>query len=165
MAYLIKDDYTRLIALDHLTEILNQAAMTSAFSSDQILLNAQNMAVAEVKRYLNKLFEIDAELAKTNSDPARNENIVRCIIVIALYNLHFTVNPRDIPEIREKDYKMCREDLSACRDGILDFGLAAKPSDETDGMDRTDIKSARKFISKPFSDPLVTSSDNNPYGA
>ncbi len=152
MAYLVKDDYTRLIAVTHLDEILAQAAESSGFSTATCLTNAMNMAMAEVKAYLNKLFEMDTEFALTTG---RNENVMRAVIHIALFNLHFTINPHDVPEMRRKAYEALtgpKGELAAVRDGMLDWGLTAKAETVTEGMGRTEIGSARKFISKPFND-------------
>lgn len=158
MAYLIKDDYTRLISLVHLNEVIEQAAETSGVSPDQIFTNAFNMAKAEVLAYLNKLFDMTVEFAKNNPDPTRNENVIRAIIHISLFNLHFTVNPHDVPEMRRKAYEALtgsKGELAAVRDGMLDWLLVPKPEEETEGMNRTEIHSGAKFVSKPFTDPYL----------
>lgn len=159
MAYLVKADYSRLIAVTLLDEILAQASETSGLTADQCLTNAYNMATAEVKAYLNKLFDMPAEFSKDSSAENRNENVIRAVIHIVLYNLHFTINPHDIPEMRQKAYEAMtgpKGELAAVRDGVLDWELTARTSDEQTGYRRTEIASSRKFISKPFVDPVVT---------
>lgn len=167
MAYLVKDDFTRFIAVDLLDEILAQAAENSGFSTDDVLTNAINQSMAEVKGYLNKLFNMSTEYAKDSADTDRNENILRATIHIAIYNAHFTCNPHDIPEMRQKIYeKLTGKDgeLAQVREGILDWELPEYPDDDdgndpTDGYGRTTLKSARKFISKEFTDPQIIEPD------
>lgn len=156
MAYLVKADYSRLIAVTLLDEILAQASESSGLSTTVCLTNSMNMAIAEVKAYLNKLFDMTTEFAKTSG---QNENVMRAVIHISLYNLHFTINPHDIPEMRQKAYEAMtgpKGELAAVRDGVLDWDLTPKAEEDTVGMGRTEIYSARKFISKPFNDPTVT---------
>lgn len=155
MAYLVKADYSRLIAINLLDDILEQASENSGLSTATILDNGLNMAIAEIKAYLNKLFDMTTEFAKTTG---RNENIMRVTIHITLYNLHFTINPHDIPEMRQKIYNDLKKELEAVRDGVLDWELTPRADDSTAGMHRTELFSARKFISKPFTDPQLTSS-------
>lgn len=162
MAYLIKADFSRLIAVTTLDEILTQAAETSGKTADQILTDAINMSQAEVRAYLNKLFDMTTEFAKTSASGNRNENVMRAIIHITLYNLHFTINPHDIPEMRDKAYKAIsgpKGELAAVRDGVLDWELPSRETGEgeTTGYNRTELFSARKFISKPFTDPSLQS--------
>lgn len=158
MAYLIVNDYTRLISVAKLSEILTQAAVSTnpPMTTDQVRANAENMAKAEIRSYLNKLYDISAEFAKDYTDATRNENIIRAMIVIAVYNLHFTINPNDIPTMRLTAYNNTRSDLAAARDGLLDFELVDRDDTLTDGMHRTEIGSSAKFISKPFTDPSIT---------
>lgn len=150
-----KDDFTRLIAVTHLNEILDQAAESSGLSAATCFTNALSMSIAEVKAYLSKLFDMTTEFAKTTG---QNENIMRAVIHIALFNLHFTINPHDVPEMRRKAYEAMtgsKGELAAVRDGVLNWDLTANSDEATEGMNRTEIFSARKFISKPFTDPQV----------
>lgn len=43
-------------------------------------------------------------------DP-RNASIVRCMSIIALYNMHKSISPNDIPNIRVLDYEIAMKDL------------------------------------------------------
>ena len=145
MAYLAKSDYTLQIAAAHLDSILSQAAASSGLTADQVLANAENLAYAEVKAYLSTKYVIDTELA-LSSPGTRAFMVMKWIIAIALRNLHFTVNPRDIPEIREKAYKEAKEELEAARDGRLNPGIANKDPFYTTHL----LGSEQKFISREF---------------
>jgi len=159
MAYLVKDDYTISISVDHLDQILTQAANNSGLTVDQIRQNSEDTAEAEINAYLSKYYDTETEFAiDGSSSPAtRNKLILRCMVNISLYNIFHTISPRDIPEMRQKLYDDCIEMLKGYRDGMLDFGLDVIDADE-DGepdVERTMIDSHKKFISKPFTDPSL----------
>jgi hypothetical protein len=156
MAYLVKDDYTLHISLEHLDDILNQAALNSSKTADQIRDEAEETAKAEINAYLSKYYDTATEFAidgATNPGD-RNRMIKKCMLDITLYHLFFTVNPRDIPESRERLYTDCIDSVKAYRDGHLDFGLSEVDTDAdgTPDYERTVLKSHRKFITKAFTD-------------
>ena len=152
MAYIKKDDYTLRISLDHLDEILEQAAATSGLSEDQIRQNAEALAIAEVRAYLVSKYKITEELSIDSSSSARNMLILSWVLDIALFSLHFTVNPRDIPEIREKNYKRTIEQLKAARDSniVLEIG-------QVDPFYSRHLigSNVNKFVSQEFTDPTL----------
>jgi len=162
MAYLKKDDYTLRIIQDNLNQILTQAAENSGFSEDEIRLDAELTAQAEIGGYLSGRYKIEDEFAKDATAPAdiRNKTILKCALDISLFNLYVIINPRDVPEIREKNYDRCLEMLAAYRDSTLiiypiyptDGGIEVRPEDEG-GDSRFIITSHTKFISRPFNDP------------
>lgn len=158
MAYLSKDDYTTVITQEYLDQILTQAAANSTLTEDAIREDAELTAQAEITSYLYAKYIIEDEFAKTVPDETRNRIIMRCAMNIALYNIHFVINPRDVPETREKAYDACLEKMAAFRDGELlfppppaDGGMAPRPPEEG-GTSRININSHIKFISKPYSD-------------
>lgn len=157
MAYLEKDDYTVHIALIHLDEILEQAAEMSGLAPDAVLTNSEEFAKAEVRSYLASTYDMDAEFSKLAPALDRERLVMLCVIDISIYHIHHTINPRDIPEIREKNYLKCIDDLKAFRDGLLLLSPNIPRLDESspDLAPRITICSSRKFISKPFSDPLI----------
>ena len=159
MAYLVKDDYTITTSVDHLDQILTQAAVSSGLTADQIRTNSEDTAQAEINAYLSKYyatipeFAIDGSVAPTT----RNKMILKCAVIISVYNIFHTVSPRDIPEMRQRLYDDCIEMLKAYRDGQLDFGLDVI---DIDGDGEPDVQSIqiethKKFISKPFTDPTL----------
>lgn len=151
MAYLVQDDYTISITIGDLTEILTQAAAASGLTTANVLDNAYLTAEAEAKAYLSPIFDMATELAKTGA--TRDRMLMKVLVDITLYNLHFTVNPRDIPELREKAYERALEILKNFRDGVLiPPAIPKKTQDQIAGAGRTEIYSNKKFISKPYGD-------------
>lgn len=146
MAYLKKSDYSLRISIVHLDEILTQAAATSGLTVDQVRDNAENLAYAEIKAWLSAKYKITEELGLDSASTDRNPLIMKWAIDISLYTIHFTVNPRDIPEIREKAYKAAKEELEAARDATILPGLAQKDSFYTRHL----LGSQEKFTSKEF---------------
>lgn len=148
MAYLQKSDYTISIAIDHLDEILEQAANTSGLTEAQVLAKHESLAAATIKTYLKSKYAIDAELNKSFSDE-RDQMVLALYVDLALCSLHKTINPRDIPELREIACKEAIQTLKDLRDGLLSLNIAAI---KTDPLYVTELNSQVKFISKPYSD-------------
>lgn len=146
MAYLKKSDYSLRISIVHLDEILTQAALTSGLTADQVRENAENLAYAEIKAWLSAKYKITEELGLDSASTDRNPLVIKWAIDCALYTIHFTVNPRDVPEIREKAYKMAKEELEAARDATILPGLAQKDTFYTRHL----LGSQEKFTSKEF---------------
>jgi hypothetical protein len=157
MAYLTKDDYTISISINHVDQILTQAATSSGLTVDQIRVNSEQTAESEINAYLSKYYDIAEELAKTTT--SRNKLVIRCYVNISLYNLFATISGRDIPEMRKKLYDDSIDLLKAYRDGHLDFGLTVIDADGDGNPDVSTIEivSHRKFISKPYADPNTIS--------
>jgi len=151
MAYLVKDDYTLRIAVDHLDEILEQAIIATGLTVDNVRANAEAWAQAFVKGYLVTKYNISAEFGLTG--PGRNPIIMQVVIDLALCTLHKTINPRDIPEQISLACDAAVKWLEAARDGTIVVDLPPAPS-ETPGAEfqRSFIDSQEKFISKPYQD-------------
>jgi vesicle coat complex subunit len=148
MPYLQKSDYTISIAIDHLDEILEQAANTSGLTQDQVRAKHENLAASTIKSYLKSKYAIDSELGKTFSQE-RDEMVLSIYIDLAICSLHKTINPRDIPELRDIACKQALQSLKDIRDGLLSLNVATFA---TDPVYVTELGSQTKFISKPFSD-------------
>jgi hypothetical protein len=159
MAYLAKSDYTLSIAIDHLDEILEQAAYTSGLTADTVRANAESWAKALIKSYLVSKYNIAGEFA-INAPAERNILVMQVMIDLALCQIHKTVNPRDIPELRQKACEASMQWLKDARDGIVVVDLPAQipPAGEVDYA-RTHIGSQVKFISKPYQDRSVIGED------
>jgi len=157
MAYLQKDDYTISISLENLNEILEQAAEQTSFTQDTVRLNSELTAQAEINAYLSYKYDTATEFAKDfdDSPDVRNKLIMRCVVNCSLYNLHMTINPRDVPEKVEKAYDHCMEMMDAARKGELDPGL--DPVDTA--KDFIKFGSNVKFVSKPFLDQTIYNDD------
>lgn len=149
MAYLQKSDYTLRIAITHLDEILEQAASTSGLTADEVLANAEALARAEIRAYLVSKYKIAEELALNYTD-TRNMLVVKWMVTCVIYSIHFTVNPRDIPETVEKNYKMMIKELEASRDSNIILEIAQKDTFYTRHLIGSNTN---KFISHEFTDP------------
>lgn len=167
MGYLSESDYTIRTSLPILDEILTQAALASTLpggptpSTDQVRTNAELTAQAEIITYLGTLFQIVGEFNRPSADTNRDRLIIMITVSISLYNLYFTVTPRDIPELIANNYKASIDMLKAFRDGTLSCQVARVPASQTAGARRVEIYSQRKFISKQFDDSLVLNPDVN----
>ena len=152
MAYLAKDDYTLSISLVNLDEITAQAADTSGLSQASVLANAESWARAFVKSYLVNKYNIAAEFGLSSPDPSRNILVMGYVIDLALCQLHKTINPRDIPELRYQACEAAVQWLKDARDGTVIVDLPLQPVTPGAGYPNTFAESQVKFISKPYSD-------------
>jgi hypothetical protein len=153
MAYLQKSDYTLSIAVDHLDEILAQAANTSGLTADNVLANAEAWSRALIKSYLVTKYDIATEFAKNAPDATRNMLVMGIAIDLSLCALHKTINPRDIPELRYQACEAAMKWLTDARDGTVVVDLPPAPvEDDEVNYNRTYLSSQQKFISKPFTD-------------
>lgn len=164
MAYFKKEDYTLRISYPYLDQILEQAIELSGLTEEQILEDAQDTAITEISAYLTGKYIIEDEFAKdaTTIPDDRNKMVLKCGLDMAIYYIHWVINPRDIPELREKAYTSCTEMMAAFRDGELIFlappasgGIEVRPI-EDGGIPSINVTSQVKFISKPYSDPANT---------
>jgi len=152
--YITKDDYTISISIENLDDIVAQGIESSGLLEADLLSNSELTAQAEIKAYLASVYDIDTEFAKNNDDDpdTRDKLTMRCVVNLSLFNLHCTINPRDVPEKVEKAYEHCLEQLDAARRGELVLDLP--PLEDEDGDDTsTDwrtVGSNYKFTSKPF---------------
>ena len=153
MAYLSKDDYSFRIQRRHLDDILNQAVeQTDSFSADDALSSAELTAQAEIRAFLIDVYKIDEEFAKTGS--ARNKLIMKCYIDIALYHLHMSITPQDIPETRYMAYEKCSELLDQMRREEINPGIDL--NDDDDLTRKTKIITNTKFIFHPHDDSSLS---------
>lgn len=161
MAYLEESDYTISIAVDHLGEILEQAAFNSGLTEDNVRANAEAWAKALIKSYLTTKYNITGEFALNSPDASRNILVIQVAVDLALCQLHKTINPRDIPELREKACEAAIQWLKDARDGtvVVDLPAQTPPAGEV-VYARSHIGSQRKFISKPYSDRSVIGEDD-----
>lgn len=153
MGYLSQDDYTISISVTNLTEILSVASASSGLTAAQVRANAENLAIAEINSYLSQYFATSNEFGKSAGDATRNMLILRIVVNIALWQIHQSINPRDVPEIRQELYDKALKDLVSFREGNLLCGLTRLPTSQTGGGRRIELYSNQKFISKPYDDP------------
>ena len=153
--YIDSVDYTISISVTNLDEIVAQGIESTSLTATELLNNSELTAQAEIRAYLNSVYQIDVEFAKNFDDEPdiRNKLTLRCCVNLSLFNLHMTINPRDVPEKVEKAYERCIESLDAARRGELDLGLL--PNDDTTDptlVNWRTLGSNIKFTSKPFAD-------------
>jgi hypothetical protein len=160
MAYLAKSDYTLSIAIDHLDEILEQASYTSGLTATNVLNNAEAWGRAFVKSYLVTKYNIAAEFALNSPDSSRNPIVMQVLIDLILCQIHKTINPRDIPELRTKACDDALQWLKDARDGTVVVDLSAQtPQVGEIVYNRTFVGSQPKFISKPYQDRSIIGDD------
>lgn len=160
MAYIILDDYSLRIAPIHLSEILSQAILGTGLTVDQARANAENFSMATIKSYLISQYDIAGEFAKVNTDATRNYQVLAALIDIAIHTLHLTINPRDIPEHVDNQYRATLHWLVEARDariildlpGPVDKTLTDPNATKDMHFPETFISSQVKFVSKPYSD-------------
>lgn len=160
MAYLKIDDYSLRITKDYLDQILEQAVENTGLTEDQVREDAEETAYTEISSFLTGKYIIEDELSKdaTTVLDDRNKIVVKCALDIAIYHIHWVINPRDVPTLRETAYNSCIERLAAFRDGELIFlkppangGIEIRPV-EDGGTRRINIYSQVKFNSRPYRD-------------
>lgn len=158
MAYVVKADFSRLISITLLDEILQQAVDTSGVTEQDALDAAVEMALSQVSGYLRDQWAIEDELALTTG---RNASVMRVVLHIAIFYLHYTINPHDIPEMRKLAYENAIKELENVQNGVINWGLTGRDDDGDGEIDdpspynRLAVSSQRKFISKPFTDPYL----------
>lgn len=150
MAYLSKLDYTIDISIEDLDKILLEAARATTKTEDAVREEAELYAQAKIEAHLKDRYDITGEFAKQSTDPTRSRMVMKCMISISLFLIHSTINPRNIPALRNRNYEDCLNDLAAMQSGDLSLiGV----SEVEDPLSFTVIESTKKFISKPFQDP------------
>jgi phage gp36-like protein len=162
MVYANQADYSRIISKTDLGDLLLDAAADYAGkTTDQVLEEAEEGAEAEIKKYLGARFDLALEFAKDAGVPgeaiSREKTILRCFLTISTYFLHFSINPRDIPELRSLEFNRCISTLEGIRDGEIYTELTEKAGAE--GRLST-WGGGRKFISKPFEDDSLFNDDD-----
>jgi len=149
--YISRDDYSIVTGVKHLNEILHQAAEETAKTEDSLLEEAELTAQNTIEAYLVSRFDTATEFAKASDDDPdqRYRLIMKCMACISLYYLYHTISPRDIPEMRERDYDDCISKLEMARAGRMALpGLG----DATTVVTGSKFGSNTKFLSKPFLD-------------
>lgn len=157
MPYLEKDDYTIAIAIDHLDDVLTAAIESSGKSADTVRADAEATAQAQITAFVSSRYDIDTEFAIVAPN-ARSRMVIKCVVDIALYHLHMTINPRNIPAIRQLNFDGCMDYLAGVREGKMALPNVALLPDAS-RVDATTMLSQRKFISKAFTDRSILDGD------
>lgn len=128
--FLLDTDYDVLIR----TEV--KGILLENFSQTK-LLSAENMAIAQIKNYLNGRYDIQAIF--TAIEEARNSFVIMIAIDCALYHLYSSIAPNKIPEHRSERYQDALEwlKLAAKGEAIADLPLI---KDATTGEDKSSVR-------------------------
>ena len=157
MAYVQKQDYSRVISEKDLDDLLNEGAERfQGKSIDQVLAEAGLMAKGQINAVLSDRYDLTVEFAKTppadDAEDTREQNVLRIYLTIGVYWLHMTIEPRDVPEAKKTAYDDAIKELEKSRAGELSFSLTALA---TSVQRLTVFEGHAKFVSRPFRDPLA----------
>lgn len=126
MIWITHQDLEKQIKLDILDKIIQ--------SDDSLLHESERAAIAETQLYLRARYDVAATFATTG--PERNPIILMLVIDILLYHLHSRLNPRQIPEIRQKRYDEAKRMLEDIVKGIIEIDLAALTDSEGNAVQK-----------------------------
>ncbi len=150
MPYAEKEDYSLSISSTELNEILDEASNGYDITSEAVRLKCEKKAEDKIINYLGSKYDLATEFAQTGLD--RNFELLGVYIDLTLCAVFKSVSPDDIPEMRDEACQMAVKNLEMWRDGDKDL----------DGVDEIEDPVGRistimptKFISKPYSDPLL----------
>lgn len=155
MAYLKLSDYSLRISVLHMKEVLAEAVENSGLNDNQVRSNAETWAMETVKSYLVNKYDIATEYAlpSTDSPTIRNRQILQVTIDLALYTLHKTINPRDVPDHIEDAFERGIAWLKEARDGLIIVSLSPAPlAVNEQEFPNTFFETQPKFVSRPFQD-------------
>lgn len=118
--FIIPSDYDASIH----REILDSLTRSDSVSQDvQIIEICEDRAIAEMKGYLNKSYDVEAIFSATGND--RNQLILMMAIDIAVYHIYCQHNPYKMSEIRKVRYDRAIEWLKGVMKG--DITIADAP--------------------------------------
>ena len=123
MAFIEKTDLTKYIQEDNLDQIIN--------NDDSKLTQPIADAMAFAKGFLDNRFNTSSIFGETGSN---RHGVLRVQVVhIVIYYLHNLINPRNIPELRVKNYDDAVKILTMIRKGEIcqDLPLLTNDSTET----------------------------------
>lgn len=105
-------------------EILDSLTRSDSASQDvQIIEICEDRAIAEMKSYLNKSYDVEAIFSATGND--RNQLILMMAIDIAVYHIFCQHNPYKVSDIRKARYERAIEWLKGVMKG--DITIADAP--------------------------------------
>lgn len=118
--FITPSDYDASIHRD----ILDSLTRSDSASQDvQIIEICEDRAIAEMKGYLNKSYDVEAIFSATGND--RNQLILMMAIDIAVYHIYCQHNPYKMSEIRKVRYDRAIEWLKGVMKG--DITIADAP--------------------------------------
>lgn len=137
--YLSENDYRKVIKDAVLLAVIENNAATRQ--------DAEELAMARARTYLRARYDITAELEKpapTVEVPAdtRNQELVTCLVDLALYEVFARVSPKQINDLRVDRYEAALAWLTEANKGGIVPELPTLAEPDPDGK-------RIKFISTP----------------
>jgi len=121
--FLKEDDYKGMIRDEIKTLLLS----TGEGTDEAKLLNAETMAVAQIKQYLFGKYDTETIFAPaTELEDERDRYIIMITIDCALYHLYTSEAPQRIPSTRSERYADVIADLKDVRRGVMSLDLPRK---------------------------------------
>ena len=109
MVFLTEQDFKIKLSQDILTQILQ--------SDNSILDDAEQQAIAFVKDHLAGLYDIDAELQKTEQE--RHPSLIRWLMNLSVYFFYERIPDEQVPPRVVKNYDDTRSELDKIARGKL----------------------------------------------
>lgn len=110
-------------------EILDSLLRADSENYDpQIIEICEDRAIAEMKSYLNKTYDVEEIFSATGSD--RNALILMFALDIAIYHIFCQHNPYKISQIRQDRYERAVEWLKGVMKGDITIADAPRLPDE-----------------------------------
>lgn len=137
--FITQDDFTQIIRLAHLDEILHDHPAA--------LQEAIHTALHEMAAYLSSRYDVQA--IYDQAGPHRHPLILLLGMDITLYHLHARIDPVQMPDIRRERYERAIQILSDIADGRL-APLDLPSLQDPDGSPETGNRygADKPFISK-----------------
>lgn len=122
-------------------EILDQLLRKDSLSYDpQIVEICEDRAIAEMRSYLNKIYDCDKIFSATGSD--RHSLILMFALDITIYHIFCQHNPYKMSKIRQDRYDRAIEWLKGVMNGDVTIdGAPLLPEDSLSDNSRWQIKS------------------------
>jgi len=139
MRFLKDEDYSALIR-DEIKSLL----LTTQGGTDQgKLLNAEAMAVQQIKHSLFNRYDTEAIFTPAGDPDVRDRYIVMLVIDCALYHLYTAEAPNRMPSTRSDRYQDIVSDLKDIRRGSMDLDLPLKTNES--GRERFNMRITSKY--------------------
>lgn len=135
MSFINEDDYSVLIRKEIKGILIENY-------SDTKLQGAEDMAIAQIKNYINGFYDVMKIFSAQGTD--RNSFIVMITIDCALYHLYTSLAPNKIPQHRSDRYSDALEWLKSISKGEATADLPAIV-DESTGATKSTIRIVSKY--------------------
>ncbi len=136
--FITLQDYDASIHREILDSLLRQG---TAEYDPEIIEICEDRAIAEMKSYMNKVYNCDAIFSATGKD--RHPLILMFVLDITIYHIFCQHNPYKISKIREERYNRAIEWLKGIMKGDITIdGAPLFPEENQEDNGRWQIKSS-----------------------